>query len=82
MDEEYIEAVARLQAAEAEGRPRTCERCGGRSVIVAAVPVDPGLGAACLPVTYCRTCDADHPEAAGMFAAFDEVKGRPEDHSV
>jgi len=81
MDEEYIEAVARLLAAEADAPPRTCERCGGRSVIVEVVPVDPGLGAACPPVTYCRTCDVGHPEAAGMFAAFDAAKGRPEDHS-
>jgi hypothetical protein len=85
MDEEYIEAVARLLAAEANAQPRVCERCGGGDMIVAAVPVDPDLGTACLPVAYCRTCDATAPEAAGMFAAFDEVKGRkarrPEDLS-
>ena len=76
MDDEYIEAVAKLLAAEADARHRTCERCGGSDVIVAAVPLDPSLGAACIPVTYCRYCDADASEAAEIFAAFDEVKGQ------
>jgi hypothetical protein len=75
MDDKYIEAVARLLAAEAGARPRTSDRCGGHDLLVAAVPVDPAVGAACLPVAYCRACDEDAPEAARMFEAFDDVKG-------
>jgi hypothetical protein len=76
MDDDYIEAVAKLLAAEAVTKPRCCEHCGGRNVIIAAVPLDPSLGEACLPVVYCRDCDAEAPEAAEMFAAFDEVRER------
>jgi len=76
MDDAYIEAVAKLPAAEAVMKPRSCEHCGGRNVIIAAVPLDPSLGAACLPVVYCRDCDDEAPEAAEMFAAFDDAQGR------
>jgi hypothetical protein len=76
MDDRYIEAVARLLAAEAGSRPRTCERCGGRDVVVVAAPVDPAVGSACLPVAYCRVCDEDAPEAAGRFQVFDKEKGQ------
>ncbi|HXA62205.1 MAG TPA: hypothetical protein VNW94_23900 [Streptosporangiaceae bacterium] len=74
MDDRYIEAVARHIAAEAERAPRRCETCGGHDVIVAAMPIDPSIGAPFVPITYCRSCDAGSPEAVEVFETFDRLR--------
>jgi hypothetical protein len=74
MDERYIQEVARLIAGT--DSPRSCGRCGGLGVVTAAVPVDvQTLGVPCLPITYCRRCDAADPQAAELFAYLDEALG-------
>lgn len=79
MDDRYLQEVARLIAGAEAAGPMSCSRCGGLAVVTAAVPVDPDtLGVPCLPVTYCRTCDAGDPGAAEMFAYIDEAMRRQE----
>lgn len=77
MDDRYIQEVARLIASEDARGPKACSRCGCTKVITAAVPVDPEtLGVPCLPITYCKLCDADDPTAAEMFAYLDDALRR------
>lgn len=80
MDDRYIREVARLIArADARG-PESCEVCGGREVLTAAVPLDPDtIGVAAIPVVYCRVCDGGDPAVAEMFARVDESRDDAED---